>query len=45
MGFQKNFANLKPLAVDSKLNGIFLETENIKADIYAVSDKQSKVPS
>lgn len=35
---------LKLLAVDFKLNGIFLETENIKADIYPVSDKSAKAP-
>ena len=35
---------IKLLAVDFKLNGIFLETENIKADIYPVSDKSAKAP-
>ena len=35
---------LKLLAVDFKLNGIFLETENIKVDIYPVSDKSAKAP-
>ncbi len=46
--FEWDIRNISPklelLAVDFKLDSIFLETENIKADIYPVSDNSAKAP-